>query len=273
MGIFFEYLFPLGNKNKNNDSENDIDNNIETKVLDDKNNYLNKKTKRDNYNINDNDISNNKKVKYQTEINNKNEENMIEEIYNISIENNKILKQLLNQNTSFNKNYFNNNEYSFEVINPDLRDIVSYPPKGVKNLIFDLVLKNNGNKDWPENSTKLNIDKNATGFDTDFNEIKIGYLKVGMIKKVKININVLGELEEKKYQLVLYFSVNNKVYGNKIYINFQVKEDKCDDFRAKFLISDELVSNTQIRKSLKQNQNDDSKAYMDVMNFSIQKSK
>ena len=273
MGIFFEYLFPLGNKNKNNDSENDIDNNIETKVLGDKNNYLNKKTKRDNCNINDNDISNNKKVKYQTEINNKNEENIIEEIYNISIENNKILKQLLNQNTSFNKNYFNNNEYSFEVINPDLRDIVSYPPKGVKNLIFDLVLKNNGNKDWPENSTKLNIDKNATGFDTDFNEIKIGYLKVGMIKKVKININVLGELEEKKYQLVLYFSVNNKIYGNKIYINFQVKEDKCDDFRAKFLISDELVSNTQIRKSLKQNQNDDSKAYMDVMNFSIQKSK
>ena len=81
MGIFFEYLFPLGNKNKNNDSENDIDNNIETKVLDDKNNYLNKKTKRDNCNLNDSDISNNKKVKYQAEIDNKNEENMIEEIY------------------------------------------------------------------------------------------------------------------------------------------------------------------------------------------------
>ena len=88
-----------------------------------------------------------------------------------------------------------------------------------------------------------------------------------MIKKVKININVLGELEEKKYQLVLFFSVNNKVYGNKIYINFEVKEDKYNDFRAKFLLSDELVSNTQIRKSLKQNQNDDSKAYIDVMNF------
>lgn len=169
-------------------------------------------------------------------------------------------------------NIINNILYSYEVVEPDLRGIMNCP-KGVQNLIEDLVLKNNGNQNWPENSTKLIIDRNATNFRTNFTEVNIGFLGVGQQKKIKLDVDIIDKLEENKYRLVLDFCVNGRAFGNKIYINFQIIEDKISDMRAIYEIPEELASNTCIIKELKNNNGDFAKTYNNIIYRSVNNTK
>ena len=178
--------------------------------IDNNKNFLNKKTNREKFN----------------------QEKELEDIYNLVLENNHLIKKLVKDINSLKNNSIND-EYSYKVISPDLRGIVSYPPKKVKQLKFFLLMKNDGNKNWPEDSCKLIIDKNSTGFKTNTEVILLGFLRSGKEKEFEIDVDIIGRLEVKKYQLVLDFYVGDKKYGNKIYINFQVREDKKGDFRAK----------------------------------------
>ena len=169
-------------------------------------------------------------------------------------------------------NIINNIFYSYEVVDPDLRGIINCP-KGVQNLIEDLVLKNNGNQNWPENSTKLRIDRNETNFRTNFTEANIGFLGVGQQKKIKLDVDIIDKLEENKYRLALDFCVNGRAFGNKIYINFQIIEDKISDMRAIYEIPEELASNTCIIKELKNNNGDFAKTYNNIIYRSVNNTK
>ena len=231
--------------------------------------YLNKKTKRKNENLGEEEICPRKRFKYQTEIKNNNKELNYEDLYKLVLENRQLIKQLSNKLNSLDNNNSINNEYSYKLISPDLRGIASNPPKGVKNLKFYLVLKNDGNKDWPEFTTKFKIDKKATGFKTNTNEIMLGFLGVGQEKEFVIDIDIEGNLEVKKYQLVLDFCVDDKKYGNKIFINFQVIDDKKDDFRAKYLIDEKIASDTTVIRELAKFEGDFPKAYNSIMSKSI----
>ena len=163
------------------------------------------------------------------------------------------------------ENNFNNNIfYSYEVLDPDLRVLLNRP-KGLQNLIEDLVLKNNGNQDWPENSTKLSIDRSATNFRTNFTEVNLGFLGIGQQKRIRLDVDFVDDLDEDKYRLVLDFCVNGRIFGNKIYINFQIIEDKILDLRAKYEISEEMASNTCIIKELKKNNGDIVKSYNNIV--------
>ena len=231
--------------------------------------FLNKKTNRKNENFGEEEICSTKMFKYQTEIKNDNKEIKFVELYKLVLENNKLIKQLSNKLNSLDNNNSINNEYSYKLISPDLRGIASNPPKGVKNLKFYLVLKNDGNKDWPEFTTKFKIDKKATGFKTNVNEIMLGFLGVGQEKEFVIDIDIEGNLEVKKYQLVLDFCVGDKKYGNKIFINFQVIEDKKDEFRAKYLIDEKIASDSTVIRELTKFKGDFPKAYNSIMSKSI----
>ena len=231
--------------------------------------YLNKKTNRKNENFGEEEIRSTKMFKYQTEIKNDNKEIKFVELYKLVLENNKLIKQLSNKLNSLDNNNSINNEYSYKLISPDLRGIASNPPKGVKNLKFYLVLKNDGNKDWPEFTTKFKIDKKATRFKTNVNEIMLGFLGVGQEKEFVIDIDIEGNLEVKKYQLVLDFCVGDKKYGNKIFINFQVIEDKKDEFRAKYLIDEKIASDSTVIRELTKFKGDFPKAYNSIMSKSI----
>ena len=231
--------------------------------------YLNKKTNRKNENFGEEEICSTKMFKYQTEIKNDNKEIKFVDLYKLVLENNKLIKQLSNKLNSLDNNNSINNEYSYKLISPDLRGIASNPPKGVKNLKFYLVLKNDGNKDWPEFTTKFKIDKKATGFKTNINEIMLGFLGVGQEKEFAIDIYIEGNLEVKKYQLVLDFCVGDKKYGNKIFINFQVIEDKKDEFRAKYLIDEKIASDSTVIRELTKFKGDFPKAYNSIMSKSI----
>ena len=231
--------------------------------------FLNKKTNRKNENFGEEEIRSTKMFKYQTEIKNDNKEIKFVDLHKLVLENNKLIKQLSNKLNSLDNNNSINNEYSYKLISPDLRGIASNPPKGVKNLKFYLVLKNDGNKDWPEFTTKFKIDKKATGFKTNVNEIMLGFLGVGQEKEFVIDIDIEGNLEVKKYQLVLDFCVGDKKYGNKIFINFQVIEDKKDEFRAKYLIDEKIASDSTVIRELTKFKGDFPKAYNSIMSKSI----
>ena len=194
-----------------------------------------------------------------------------EDIYNLLFEHDKLIKQLSKDINSLKNNSIKI-EYSYKVISPDLRGIISTPPKGVKNLKFFLVLKNDGNADWPENSTRFKIDKRATCFRTNIDEIILGYLEIDQEKEFVIEVDITENLEVKKYQLVLDFYVGDKRYGNKIYINFQVIENKTDEFRTKYMIDQNMASDSMILRELTKNKGNFQKTYNSIVNKSINES-
>ena len=267
MGIFYILLSYFRNENPNenldeNPDENSIfylnGENLLSSEFEGKDiNFLQIKRNRTNNNLDENDenINNNKRKKI---------ENVIE-IMNR-------LDDLELRLRNIENNFINNNIYSYQVIDPDLRHIIKCP-KGVQSLIIDLVLKNNGNINWPENSTKLRIDRNDTNFKTNFTEVNLGFLGVGQQKKFKMVVDIVGKLVENKYRLALDFCVNNGIFGDKIYINFQVIDDKISDMRALYEIPKSMATDTCIGKELKNNKGNYAQAFNNIIYRSVNNTK
>ena len=221
-------------------------------------NFLQIKRNRPNNNLKESDenINNNKRMKIRNDI----------EIMNR-------LDDLERRIRNIENNFINNNNfYSYQVIDQDLRGMKEFP-KGIKNFFIEFVLKNNGNIDWPENSTKLRIDENDTNFRTKFTEVNLGFLGVGQQKKIKKNVVIDGELEEKKYRLALDFCVNNRIFGNKIYINFQVKEDKISEIRDIYEITENMATDTRIERELKNNEGNYAQVFNNIVLGSVNNKK
>ena len=259
MGIFLKFLSSF--KNEKLDQNEEIfylDSNFPSLISETSENnaskVLNIKRTRPEYDLEENDINKNKKFKSRTEI------EITNRISNLEQEVKKLNQRLdLIENKIIIKD-----DYSYEILSPDLRGIICYPPKGVRELTFELVFKNNGKKDWPEN-TKLIIDRKNTNFLTNFTEINLGFLGVGEEKKIKIYIDLVGKLEEKKYQFVLNFFVQNEVIKPKIYINFQVKDNTVSDFRNLYEISENIASNTFVKREIEKNNGDFPKTYNNIL--------
>ena len=259
MGIFLKFLSSF--KNEKLDQNEEIfylDSNFPSLISETSENndskVLNIKRTRPKYDLEENDINKNKKFKSRTEI------EITNRISNLEQEVKKLNQRLdLIENKIIIKD-----DYSYEILSPDLRGIICYPPKGVRELTFELVFKNNGKKDWPEN-TKLIIDRKNTNFLTNFTEINLGFLGVGEEKKIKIYIDLVGKLEEQKYQFVLNFFVQNEVIKPKIYINFQVKDNTVSDFRNLYEISENIASNTFVKREIEKNNGDFPKTYNNIL--------
>ena len=259
MGIFLKFLSSF--KNQKLDQNEEIfylDSNFPSLISETSENndskVLNIKRTRPEYDLEENDINKNKKFKSRTEI------EITNRISNLEQE----VKKLNQRLDLFENKIIIKDDYSYEILSPDLRGIICYPPKGVRELTFELVFKNNGKKDWPEN-TKLIIDGKNTNFLTNFTEINLGSLGVGEEKKIKIYIDLVGKLEEQKYQFVLNFFVQNEVIKPKIYINFQVKDNTVSDFRNLYEISENIASNTFVKREIEKNNGDFPKTYNNIL--------
>ena len=259
MGIFLKFLSSF--KNEKLDQNEEIfylDSNFPSLISETSENndskVLNIKRTRPEYDLEENDINKYKKFKSRTEI------EITNRISNLEQE----VKKLNQRLDLFENKIIIKDDYSYEILSPDLRGIICYPPKGVRELTFELVLKNNGKKDWPEN-TKLIIDRKNTNFLTNFTEINLGFLGVGEEKKIKIYIDLVGKLEEQKYQFVLNFFVQNEVIKPKIYINFQVKDNTVSDFRNLYEISENIASNTFVKREIEKNNGDFPKTYNNIL--------
>ena len=103
--------------------------------------------------------------------------------------------------------------------------------------------------------------------------MNLGSLQVGQQKNIKIDVDILDKLEENKYRLVLDFCVNDKEFGNKIYFNFQVIDDKISDMRAIYEIPEDIASNTCIIKELKNNNGNFAKTYNNIIYRSVNNAK
>ena len=259
MGIFLKFLSSFRNEKLDQNEEIFyLDSNFPSLISETSENndskVLNIKRTRPEYDLEENDINKNKKFKSRTEI------EITNRISNLEQEVKKLNQRLdLIENKIIIKD-----DYSYEILSPDLRGIICYPPKGVRELTFELVFKNNGKKDWPEN-TKLIIDRKNTNFLTNFTEINLGFLGVGEEKKIKIYIDLVGKLEEQKYQFVLNFFVQNEVIKPKIYINFQVKDNTVSDFRNLYEISENIASNTFVKREIEKNNGDFPKTYNNIL--------
>jgi len=267
MGIFLKLLSSFRNeKLDQNEEVFYLDSNFPSLISETSENndskVLNIKRTRPKYDLEENDINKNKKFKSRTEI------EITNRISNLEQE----VKKLNQRLDLFENKHIIKDDYSYEILSPDLRGIICYPPKGVRELTFELVFKNNGKKDWPEN-TKLIIDRKNTNFLTNFTEINLGFLGVGEEKKIKIYIDLVGKLEEQKYQFVLNFFVQNEVIKPKIYINFQVKDNTVSDFRNLYEISENIASNTFVKREIEKNNGDFPKTYNNILWKSVNDSK
>ena len=233
---FLPVLF--GNNNNESQINDNVEQKEESKESEEKNKFLGNKIKRNT------DGSNNNIEPYtvvqQKEFNE-----------TVRIKKSKELFKNVLSPTNIKKNQINSrnfeNKYSYKIISPDLANILQKIPE------FNLTIENDGSNDWLDSTFLINDEKDTT-FICKIENIKIGALKIGQKKDIKIELKDLN-LKPKEHQLVLNFSVDNKIYGNKIYIKFEVVNSDVYNFRVKYKINEELGSDEEIIKILKENPN------------------
>ena len=161
------------------------------------------------------------------------------------------------------------NNYSYQCLTDELDFSVN---QGVKDAIFDIELKNNGNFPWPKNESFL-ISNSLS--DKIVNKIKLEPLNPGKVYTFSIYFNDLDALKPGKYNTYLDFNVKNKKYGETILIIFEIVEKKEENqeikfnpivagFRNIFHINEKTLSDEVIEKALKENNNDISKAFQSI---------
>ena len=251
---FIPFLpFFLGNNNNESQINDNIEQKEENKESEEKNKFLGNKIKRNT------DGSNNNIEPYtvvqQKEFNE-----------TVRIKKSKELFKNVLSPTNIKKNQINSrnfeNKYSYKIISPDLANILIKIPEELKILEFNLTIENDGSNDWLDSTFLINDEKDTT-FIGKIENIKIGALKIGQKKDIKIELKDLN-LKPKEHQLVLNFSADGEIYGNKIYIKFEVVNSDVYNFRAIYEINEELGSDEEIIKILKENPNFES-AYIRLM--------
>ena len=238
--FFMPFLF--GNNNNESQINDNIEQKEENKESEEKNKFLGNKIKRNT------DGSNNNIEPYTVVQQKEFNETVI-------IKKSKgLFKNVLSQ-TNIKKNQINSrnfeNKYSYKIISPDLANILIKIPEELK--ILEFTIENDGSNDWLDSTFLINDEKDTT-FIGKIENIKIGALKIGQKKDIKIELKDLN-LKPKEHQLVLNFSADNKIYGNKIYIKFEVVNSDVYNFRAIYDINEKLGSDEEIIKILKENPN------------------
>lgn len=243
--------FLFGNNNNESQINDNIEQKEENKESEEKNKFLGNKIKRNT------DGSNNNIEPYtvvqQKEFNE-----------TVRVKKSKELFKNVLSPTNIKKNQINSrnfeNKYSYKIISPDLANILIKIPEELK--ILEFTIENDGSNDWLDSTFLINDEKDTT-FIGKIENIKIGALKIGQKKDIKIELKDLN-LKPKEHQLVLNFSADGEIYGNKIYIKFKVVNSDVYNFRVIYIINEELGSDEEIIKILKENPNFES-AYIRLM--------
>ena len=120
----------------------------------------------------------------------------------------------------------NKKDYSIEIINK--HNIKPSITEGEGNLNIELIIKNKGAKQWPENAAKLffNDSKNLTAWS-----IFLEPQKPEEQEKYEINMEDLHVYPVGKYEAEMIFQVDGKQYGDEIDLNITIheKKEKIDD--------------------------------------------
>ena len=158
----------------------------------------------------------------------------------------------LNNNINNNMNIINNNNviqnnqniktYSYKCLTQDLKKSIY---RGQFSTKIKILLQNDGNNNWPEN-TKLIWDKNNSHLQVDDIQLK----SVAPSGKITFNlaINNLQNLQPNQYQIFFDFNADGINYGNKLCIMIIVRKENKNEiikqFRMKYKTPEEYLDET-----------------------------
>jgi hypothetical protein len=159
----------------------------------------------------------------------------------------------------FNDHFQKNSEYSFDCLNAMY--LTSYIYQGTEEVKLEIVLKNNGNKIWHENTILKILDSS----DLTANDIILSPQKPEEQKTYFITFKNLGEYSPGEYQANLIFCSDGKRCGETLPIKIKIKEfnsqqneikenlDKINEFRDMFNLTEDEYPNEKILETLQEN--------------------
>ena len=158
--------------------------------------------------------------------------------------------------------------YSFECTN--FVNLSSYIHEGTDETEIDLIIKNNGIKDWPKKKAKLRFDINSDIFGE---EVELAPQKCGEEVNYKVKFKKLKSYKEGEYKSSLRFIIYGKNIGEKLDLRIKImkKENPDDemnqykqeimDFREQFGLNEEDFPDKRVFDLLKKNDFDFTMAF------------
>ena len=150
-------------------------------------------------------------------------------------------------------------DYSFDCTNSMY--LTSYIFKGTNEVRQEIILKNNGKKQWPENSSLKYLDKS----DFITTDILLNPQKPGEEKSYFLNLNNLNTFPQGEYKVTFAFVANGKICGDELLIRIKILDkdnqqdeiieflDNINEFRDTFSLSEDDYPNERILEILKEN--------------------
>ena len=152
----------------------------------------------------------------------------------------------------------NENNYSYELLS---KCDDYFIPNNSKNEDITIILKNNGNIDWPEGKTKLLCDKDDSLIT--FEDILLPPIKKGHHETIKIELKIPSDLPFEKYKIIINFNVNGKNYGGDIVLIINIVSE-LDAFKKTYELEENIFSDQDILEAIKQKIN-----WEDAFNYLI----
>ena len=151
-----------------------------------------------------------------------------------------------NMNIINNNNFVQNNQnvksYSYKCLTQDLKKLIY---RGQFKTEMKILLQNDGNVNWPEN-TKLIWDKNNSHLQADDYPLK-SVAPSGTIT-FNLKVNNLQNLKPNQYQIFFDFNVDGINYGNKLCVYIVVRKENKNEiikqFRMKYKTPEEYLDDT-----------------------------
>ena len=109
-------------------------------------------------------------------------------------------------------------DYSYECLN--ILNLSSYIYEQVNETTVDIILKNNGNKEWPKN-TKLSFQQKS---EIKGNDLLLDSQSPGQQKHYSIYFNNIGDYSPKEYKIFYLFNINGENLGEEIIVRINIKE-------------------------------------------------
>ena len=162
--------------------------------------------------------------------------------------------------------------YSYECVNKN--ELMIEVGEGEDEANIDIVLKNNKNRKWPKNKTKLTLDNNSGVVGDD---IVLESQDLNQQRNYTFKLKGLGKLSKGEHKMYLFFRVNGEQYGDKIMITIIIKEKKyiiIDDkdikhikeFRDLYGLLEEDYQDDTLLNALKKNNYDYTTAFSSLFN-------
>ena len=171
-----------------------------------------------------------------------------------------------NEENLFNDNYQRSSEYSFDCTNAMY--LTSYIYQGTDEANLELIVKNNGDKTWHENTKFKVLDTS----DIKADDIILSPQKPEEQKNYFINFKNLSQYPAGEYQASLVFFSNGKICGDKLVFKIKIREHNNNneikenlktikEFRDTFNLSEEEYPNEKILETLQENDFNFEKAF------------